>query len=197
MDVFGLAVLFLTGFTACAEFGSYAFVHPVVRRLPPAQMIAFEQGLLRTFGRAYPILMPLSGLMLIGHAVWPNGEGGPSVWRWLAVIAWFTATLTTLIVNVPINVVTAKWNPRRPERSRYPVMIAAWSGGSEAFHQRSPPFARAASSVAASMSVKVAMSILSINGPVNRPSGPPLGTYRPSSHVVTVSSMLPTGFSST
>lgn len=40
------------------------------------------------------------------------------------------------------------------------------------------PFARAASSVAASISVKVAVSILSINGPVNRPSGPPLGTYR-------------------
>jgi transposase InsO family protein len=42
--------------------------------------------------------------------------------------------------------------------------------------QRSLPFARAASSVAASMSVKVPVSILSINGPANRPSGPPLGT---------------------
>jgi uncharacterized membrane protein len=114
VDVFGLAVLFVTGFTACAEFGSYAFVHPVVRRLPPAQMIAFEQGLLRTFGRAYPILMPLSGLMLIAHAVWSKGEGGPPIWRWLAVIAWLTATLTTLIVNVPINVATAKWNPESP-----------------------------------------------------------------------------------
>jgi uncharacterized membrane protein len=114
VDVFGLAVLFLTGFTACAEFGSYAFVHPVVRRLPAGQMIAFEQGLLRTFGRAYPILMPVSGLMLLGHAVWPQGEGGPSIWRWLAVIAWLTATLTTLIVNVPINVATAKWDPESP-----------------------------------------------------------------------------------
>jgi hypothetical protein len=32
--------------------------------------------------------------------------------------------------------------------------------------------------VAVSMSVKVAVSILSISGPVNRPSGPPLGVYR-------------------
>ncbi len=39
------------------------------------------------------------------------------------------------------------------------------------------PFARAASSVAVSMSVKVAVSILSIKGPVSRPIGPPLGTY--------------------
>ncbi len=53
VDVFGLAVLFLPGFTACAEFGSYAFVHPVVRRLPAGQMIAFEQGPLRTYGQAY------------------------------------------------------------------------------------------------------------------------------------------------
>ena len=114
MDVFGLVVLFLAGFTACAEFGSYAFVHPVIRRLPPAQMIAFEQGLLRTFGRAYPILMPLSGLLLLVHAVWSQGEGGPSVWRWLAVIAWLIATLTTLIINVPINVATATWDPQSP-----------------------------------------------------------------------------------
>ena len=41
--------------------------------------------------------------------------------------------------------------------------------------QRSLSSARAASSVAASMSVKVPVSILSINGPANRPSGPPLG----------------------
>ena len=44
--------------------------------------------------------------------------------------------------------------------------------------QRSGLFPRAASSVAASMSLKVEVSILSISGPVNRPSGPPLGTYR-------------------
>jgi hypothetical protein len=42
--------------------------------------------------------------------------------------------------------------------------------------QRSLPSARAASSVAASISVKVPVSILSINGPANRPSGPPRGT---------------------
>lgn len=114
MDVFGLAVLLLIGFTACAEFGSYAFVHPVVRRLPSAQMIAFEQGLLRTFGRAYPVLMPLSGLMLIAYATWGGGEGTPSLWRWFAVVAWAAATVTTLVVNVPINVATDKWDPQDP-----------------------------------------------------------------------------------
>jgi Integrase core domain len=42
--------------------------------------------------------------------------------------------------------------------------------------QRSLPSALAASSAAASMSAKVPVSILSIKGPANRPSGPPLGT---------------------
>ena len=44
--------------------------------------------------------------------------------------------------------------------------------------QRSLPVPEGGPSVAVSMSVKVAVSILSINGPVNRPSGPPLGVYR-------------------
>jgi hypothetical protein len=65
VDVLSFLALVLAGFTACAEFGSYVFVHPVIRRLPPRQMIVFEQGLLRTFGRAFPILMPLTGVLLV------------------------------------------------------------------------------------------------------------------------------------
>jgi hypothetical protein len=33
MDILGFVALVITGFTACAEFGSYAFVHPVIRML--------------------------------------------------------------------------------------------------------------------------------------------------------------------
>ena len=121
MDVVGFAALVLAGFTACAEFGSYAFVHPVVRRLPPAQLIAFEQGLLRTFGRAYPVLMPLSGVVLVVHAALPGGEGGPSLWRWIAVGAWAVATATTLVVNVPINTATSRWEPERPPEDWAPL----------------------------------------------------------------------------
>ena len=114
MDLLGFCALVLAGFTACAEFGSYAFVHPVVRQLPPAQLIAFEQGLLRTFGRVYPILMPLGGVVLIVYAAWGGGAGGSSLWRWLAVGGWAVATATTLAVNVPINVATARWDPDSP-----------------------------------------------------------------------------------
>ncbi|MGI8563674.1 MAG: hypothetical protein ACR2MZ_09000 [Candidatus Dormibacter sp.] len=51
VDVLGGFTLLVTGFVSCAEFGSYALVHPVLRRLPPTHHISVEQGLLRTFGR--------------------------------------------------------------------------------------------------------------------------------------------------
>ena len=50
MDILGFVALTVTGFTACAEFGSYAFVHPVIRGLPPEQHVQVEKGLLKTFG---------------------------------------------------------------------------------------------------------------------------------------------------
>jgi hypothetical protein len=57
MDILGFITLVITGFTSCAEFGSYAFVHPVIRQLPPEHHIRVEQGLLKTFGRVMPVLM--------------------------------------------------------------------------------------------------------------------------------------------
>lgn len=34
MNALAFAAVVVTGFSACAEFGSYAFVHPVLRHLP-------------------------------------------------------------------------------------------------------------------------------------------------------------------
>ena len=48
MDILGFITLAVVGFTSCAEFGSYAFVHPVIRRLPTKDHIRVEQGLLKT-----------------------------------------------------------------------------------------------------------------------------------------------------
>ena len=59
MEILGFITLVITGFTSCAEFGSYAFVHPVIRQLPPEHHIRVEQGLLKTFGRVMPVLMTL------------------------------------------------------------------------------------------------------------------------------------------
>jgi hypothetical protein len=61
--------LIVTGFTACTEFGSYAFVHPVIP--PPAteHHIRVEQGLLRTFGRWMPFGMTLCLALSIAYAI--------------------------------------------------------------------------------------------------------------------------------
>ncbi|MGH3735546.1 MAG: hypothetical protein ACRDT6_07985 [Micromonosporaceae bacterium] len=75
MDYLGLGLLVVGGFTACAEFGSYAFVHPVLRRLPVEHHIDVEQGLLRTFGRVMPVLMP--GTLLLAIVVASVGDIAP------------------------------------------------------------------------------------------------------------------------
>jgi Domain of unknown function (DUF1772) len=114
MDVLGFAALAVTGFTACAEFGSYAFVHPVIRRLPAEHHLAVEKGLLRTFGFVMPPLMTITVVLAVAQALHSGGQGGPALWRWLSVGVVSAALVSTLIVNVPINLATRRWEPRRP-----------------------------------------------------------------------------------
>lgn len=114
MDLLGLLTLVTVGFTACAEFGSYAFVHPVVRRLPTEHHLSVEQGLLRTFGRVMPPLMTLGVVLTITNATRPGGEGGPALWRWLAAGAVSAALVSTIVFNVPINLATGRWEPESP-----------------------------------------------------------------------------------
>ncbi len=95
MNLLALATLVITGFVSGAEFGSYAFVHPVLRRLPVTERITVEQGLLKTFGRVMPIGMTLCVV--------------------LATAAAFTAAvLFTVVVNVPINRATGRWDAQHP-----------------------------------------------------------------------------------
>ncbi|MDP8908933.1 MAG: DUF1772 domain-containing protein [Chloroflexota bacterium] len=115
LDWLAFLVLVLTGFTACAEFGSYAFVHPITRRLPQREFIAVEQGLLTSFGRVMPILMPLTLIVAITFAISVWDEGGWT--RGLATAAAVSlaaAVISTVIVNVPINLQTGKWDPDHP-----------------------------------------------------------------------------------
>lgn len=110
MDLLLFATLVVTGFVSCAEFGSYAFVHPVLRhRLPPREHLAVEQGLLRTFGRVMPVGMPLTVVLAIALA---GVRGGPLAWA--AAAAFAAAVTSTLIVNVPINIATGRIDPQHP-----------------------------------------------------------------------------------
>ncbi len=115
MDVLGFIALTVTGFTSCAEFGSYAFVHPVVRHLPQEHHIRVEQGLLRTFGRVMPVLMTLSVILAISYAVSLNGvEGTARIVRWASAISFIAALVSTIIFNVPINLATGRWDADTP-----------------------------------------------------------------------------------
>jgi hypothetical protein len=115
MDVLGLCVLVITGFSACAEFGSYAFVHPVVRRLPQQHHIEVEQGLLKTFGRFMPLLMALSVVLSLAYArrQFDAGASDASL-AWGSAAAFVLSLVITLSINVPINIATARWDAVSP-----------------------------------------------------------------------------------
>lgn len=102
----------VVGFVACAEFGSWAFVHPVIRRLPEREQVLVEKGLLRTFGLVMPVGMTASPVLI---GVWSLGLTGAA--RGLAVAAAVVSVValaTTIAVNVGINLATAGWDPDDP-----------------------------------------------------------------------------------
>jgi hypothetical protein len=119
VNLLTLATLLVTGFISCAEFGSYAFVHPVLRRLPATERITVEQGLLATFGRVMPIGMTLCVVLAI--AVAADGSA-PAPLSWAAAAAFAVAVASTVVVNVPINAATGRWDAANPpadwERTR-------------------------------------------------------------------------------
>ncbi|HLZ62056.1 MAG TPA: DUF1772 domain-containing protein [Ktedonosporobacter sp.] len=113
MDILGFVSLVIIGFTACAEFGSYAFVHPVIRELSAEPHVQVEQGLLKTFGRIMPVFMTLCVVLAIAYAIQMNGQQGLA-WgvRWAAAVALTLALISTIIFNVPVNLATGRWDSK-------------------------------------------------------------------------------------
>jgi hypothetical protein len=113
VDVLVFLTPVILGFTASAEFASFAFVHPVIRRLEPGDHIRVEQGLLRTFGRVMPVLMPLSAVATVAYAV-ADASGAGRALGWASAGLVLLSVVTTLAVNVPNNAVTSRWDPEHP-----------------------------------------------------------------------------------
>jgi Domain of unknown function (DUF1772) len=113
IDLLEFIGLVITGFTSCAEFGSYAFVHPVIRRLPREHHVSVEKGLLKTFGRVMPVLMTLCVVLSFAYAMQLRAarDMASSV-RWTAALVFFAALVSTLIFNVPTNLATGRWDPQ-------------------------------------------------------------------------------------
>jgi uncharacterized membrane protein len=117
LDILGFITLIIAGFTACAEFSSYALVHPVIRQLPQKHHIRFEQGSLRTYGLIMPIFMPISVVLTVSYAIFSFIQelGGIEILiRVSAAVMFISATIFTIIINVPINKAIKQWEADNP-----------------------------------------------------------------------------------
>jgi hypothetical protein len=134
--VLSTLVLLLSGWLAGAESASWALLQPVVARLDDIPQIRMQQGMLRTFGRVMPILLPLTSVLIVLTAV-VAPAGAPRV---LWVVAAAVLIAFTLAVNVPINKRTLTWDAEHPpegwqaDRQRWhtyqgvrAVLVAVWS----------------------------------------------------------------------
>lgn len=137
-EVLSALVLLLTGWLAGAESSSWALLQPVVARLDPTPQIRMQQGMLRTFGRVMPVLLPLTSVLIVATAVLAPG-GLPRVLWVTAAVAAAVLVAFTLAVNVPINKRTLTWDAEHPpadwqrERTRWHtyqgvrvVLLAVW-----------------------------------------------------------------------
>ncbi len=112
MNILEFFALVISGFTACAEFASYAFVHPVIRHLPEEHHVTVEKGFLKTFGRAMPLLMTSSILLTFFYAFNSTSSNvNLPILRWGSAGSFVAALIFTLAFNVPINKATVKWDP--------------------------------------------------------------------------------------
>jgi hypothetical protein len=111
--VLSTVVLLLTGWLAGAESASWALLQPVVARLEETPQITMQQGMLRTFGRVMPILLPLTSVLIVVNAVLAP-SGAPRVLWIIAAVAAAILIAFTLTINVPINKRTLTWDPVHP-----------------------------------------------------------------------------------
>ena len=103
MHLLEIAAILVVGFVGSAEFGSAAFVHPVIRKLSPDDQLTFEQCLLKTFGRVMPV--GLTAAVVLGVSVAVARFTG---WLIAAAVSLAVALVVTIVGNVPINARTGR-----------------------------------------------------------------------------------------
>lgn len=112
-----ILTLVIAGWLAGAESGSWSCVHPVIAKLEPDDQIHFQKGLLKTFGRVMPILMPLNFILVILLCSFTEDKSSMLFYlRLTAVILLATMIFTTVVFNVPVNIQTGKWTEEYNEK---------------------------------------------------------------------------------
>jgi uncharacterized membrane protein len=105
-----ILALLAVGWVSGAETGSWFGIQPVVAKLPYDQQVYLEQAMLKTFGRIMPVIMPFSAVVVILLAILSRNESNVVMWLRLAAAVCIAITIaSTLIINVPINSLTGKW----------------------------------------------------------------------------------------
>lgn len=116
-ELLEIVTLIIAGWLAGAESGSWSCVHPVISKLKPDDQITFQKGLLKTFGRIMPILMPLNFILVILLCSFTVDKNSNVFYlRLIAVIILATMIFTTVVFNVPVNIQTGKWNKEYNEK---------------------------------------------------------------------------------
>ena len=111
--VLSTLVLILSGWLADAESASWALVQPVIARLDDTPQIRMQQGMLQTFGRVMPVLLPVTSVLIVVSAVLAPAAAARVLWV-IAAMAAAILIAFTLRVNVPINKRTLTWDAQHP-----------------------------------------------------------------------------------
>ncbi|MBV9390369.1 MAG: DUF1772 domain-containing protein [Verrucomicrobia bacterium] len=109
-----LIALVVSGFVACADFGLWLFVYPVIRHLPPRYRIEVEQRFFKRFGRITPFLVtaPFACILLYAFRFTRNSVANKEVW---GSLFFFGAALAlTIWLDEPANQSLKEWNPEIP-----------------------------------------------------------------------------------
>jgi hypothetical protein len=72
-----------------------------------------QQGMLHTFGRVMPVLLPLTSVLIVLTALFAP-DGTPRLLWIVAAVAAAVLIAFKLTVNVPINKRTQTWEPEHP-----------------------------------------------------------------------------------
>jgi uncharacterized membrane protein len=105
-----ILALIAIGWISGAEIGSWFGIQPIVTRLPYDQQVFLEQAMLKTFGRIMPMIMPFSTVIVVVLAILSRHDTNVIMWlRVVAALCIAITIVTTLIINVPINNLTAEW----------------------------------------------------------------------------------------
>jgi uncharacterized membrane protein len=118
---------FLTGALTGNEFGSWAALHPALRKLPQQAHVRSEQAVTRRYGKMMPALMTGTLVSFVPILSLVSDRKSLSFLFDLASMLCYATMLTiTLAGNIPINQRTLELDPDTTSREEFLALRARW-----------------------------------------------------------------------